>query len=231
MKYAALLLLLHCGLLADPLSDPAQVAFDGAAQALSNGDYGAAEQGFEAVLKFQLNNVAAIANLGVVYSRMNRVDKAITEYQHALRLSPNDAPILLNLGIVYLKEEMHARALPYFERVLAIDLGNRQARQLRDLSPSIHGSGVSGSGRSEGANARASFLATQQLLSLLGFAYLKNGDSQMAQTTFHQMFNAASPLQVQFLVGKASDDAALFSQSEESFLQVLRLTPGFQRPS
>ena len=131
MRYAACLFL--CGLLANAESEPAQVTFDRAVEALSTGDYGAAEQGFQAVLRQQPNHVGAIGNLGILYARTNRIDRAIAEYQRALRLSPNDEPILLNLGIVDLKEEAHSRALPYFERVFAMDPRNRQARQLLDV--------------------------------------------------------------------------------------------------
>ena len=223
MKCAASLLL--CGLLAHAASDPAQVTFDRAVQALSKGDYGAAEQGFQTVLKYYPNNVAAIANLAILYARTNRMDKAITDYNRALRLSPNDEPILLNLGIVYLREEMHGRALPYFERVLAIDSRNQQARQLRDLCLLYTGQVLPAL-----ADLKALVQdnpADEQLLFLLGFAYVKNGDSQTAQTIFNQMFSAAGPARVQFFLGKASYDAALFSESEESFLQVLRLDPQF----
>jgi len=224
MKYAAVLLFV-CSSFLNAATDPAEAAFGRAAQALSTGDYSAAEQGFKQVLKYRPNNIAAMANLGVVYSRMNRVDKAIKEYEEALRLSPNDAPILLNLGIVYLKEEMHALALPYFERVAAIDSHNRQGRQLRDLCLLYTGQVVP-------ALADLKALAQEnpgddQLLFLLGFAYLKNGDSPMAQKVFQQMLNAAGPVRAQFLLGKASYDAALFSQAEESFLEVLRLDPRF----
>lgn len=223
MKYAASLLL--CGLLAKAASDPAQVAFDHAVQALSTGDYGVAEQGFQAVLKYQPSNVAAIANLGILYARTNRMDKAITDYKRALHLSPNDEPILLNLGIVYLKEEMHGLALPYFERVLVIDSRNQQARQLRDLCLLYTGQVLLALGDLKALVQQNP--GDEQLLFLLGFAHLKNGDSQTAQTIFNQMFNAAGPARAQFLLAKASYDAALFAQSEESFLQVLRLDPQF----
>lgn len=223
MKYAACLLL--CGWLAHAESEPAQITFDHAVQALTAGDYGAAEQGFEAVLKQQPNHVGAIGNLGILYARTSRVDKAIAEYQRALRLSPNDEPILLNLGIVYLKEELHSRALPYFQRVLAVDPQNQQARQLQDVCRVYTGQVLPA--------IRDLKLLTQenprdeQLLFLLGFAYLKGGDSKTAQTIFNQMFQAAGPARAQLLIGKASYDAAIFPQAEESFLEVLRLDPQF----
>jgi len=223
MKYATWLLV--CALLANAASEPAQLTFDRAVQALSKGDYGAAEQGFQAVLKQRPNNVGAVGNLGILYARTNRMDKAIAAYQHALRLSPNDEPILLNLGIVYLKEELHSRALPYFQRVLAIDPHNQQARQLQDVCRLYTGEVLPA--------LRDLKLLTQenphdeQLLFLLGFAYLKAGDSKAAQEIFNQMFEAAGPARAQFLLGKASYDAAIFPQAEKSFLQVLRLDPQF----
>ncbi len=223
MKYAACLLL--CGSLLNAASEPAQVTFDRAVQALSTGDYGAAEQGFQAVLKQQPNHVGAIGNLGILYARTDRIDKAIAEYQRALRLSPNDQPILLNLGIVYLKEELHSRALPYFQRVLAIDPRNRQARQLLDVCLLYTGQVLPA--------IRDLKLLTQEnprddeLLFLLGFAYLKGGDSKTAQAIFNRMFQTAQPARAQFLLGKASYEAAVFPRAEESFLEALRLDPHF----
>jgi tetratricopeptide (TPR) repeat protein len=223
MRFAAFVLL--CGLLANAQSESAQVIFDRAVQALSAGDYSGAEQGFQAILKQQPNNVGAIGNLGILYARTSRMDKAIAEYLRALRLSPNDEAILLNLGIVYVKEELHSRALPYFERVLAIDPHNQQARQLLDVCRLY-------TGQVAPALRDLKLLSQQnpndeQLLFLLGFAYLKNGDSKAAQTMFNQMFEAAGPDRAQFLLGKASYEAAIFPQAEESFLQVLRLDPRF----
>ncbi len=223
MKYAACLLL--CGSLLNAASEPAQVTFDRAVQALSTGDYGAAEKGFQAVLKRQPNHVGAIGNLGILYARTDRIDKAIAEYQRALRLSPDDEPILLNLGIVYLKEELHSRALPYFQRVLTIDPRNRQARQLLDVCRLYTGQvplAVRDLNLLAGENPR-----DEQLLFLLGFAYLKAGDSKTAQATFNHMLEAAAPARAHFLLGKASYDAALFPQAEASFLEVLRLDSQF----
>jgi tetratricopeptide (TPR) repeat protein len=223
MKCATGLLL--WGLLANAASEPTQITFDHAVQALSTGDYGAAEQGFLAVLKQQPNNVGAIGNLGILYARTNRIDKAIAEYQRALHLSPNDEPILLNLGIVYLKEELHSRALTYFQRVLAIDPHNQQARQLFDVCRLYTGRVLPALGDLKALTQENP--RDEQLLFLLGFAYLKSGDSKAAEATFNQMFEAAGPGRAQFLLGKASYEAAIFSQAEESFLAVLRLNPQF----
>ncbi len=217
--------LLLLGLLVASASDPPEVIFNKAVQALSVGDYTSAEQGFEAVLRQQPDNIGAIGNLGILYARTNRAGKAIAEYKRALSLSPNDESILLNLGLVYLKQERHEQALPYFARVLKIDAQNGQARQLLDvcriytgqLTPAIRDLEM----------LRASNPKDTQVLFLLAFAYLKNGDGQTAKAVFRDMFEAAPPAQAQFLLGKASYEAALFPQAEESFLQVERLDPKF----
>ncbi len=223
MKVAACLLL--CGFLSGAQSESPEVMFNQAVQALSAGQFAVAEQNFQSVLKRQPDNIPAIANLGILYARTNRTDKAIAQYQQALHLSPNDEPILLNLGIVYLKEEQHAKALPYFERVLAIDANNQQARQLIDMCRIY-------TGQLPSAIQDLKLLTQQnphndQLLFLLGFAYLKSGDPKTAQSIFNQMLQAAGPARAQFLLGKASYGAALFSDAEESYLKVLHTDPQF----
>ncbi len=223
MKYAACLYL--CGAIALAATEPAKVVFDHAVQALAAGDYAAAEQGFQSVERQQPDNVGAIGNLGIIYARTNRADKAIAAYQRALRLSPNDEPILLNLGIAYLKQDRHALALPYFAHVVAIDPHNQQARQLLAVCRLYTGQVASAIHELE--QLRAASPRDEQLLFLLAFAYLKQGDSKTAQTIFNEMFDVAGPARAQFLLGRASYEAALFPQAEESFLQVLRLDPNF----
>jgi len=217
--------LLACVLLASAATDPAQAIFEHAVQALAAGDYPAAERGFLEVLRVQPNHVGAIGNLGIVYARMNRNDQAITEYQRALRLSPNDESILLNLGLVYLKEERHEYALPYFQRVIALDPQNRKARQLADVCRLYMGKVALAIQDLE--RLRADDPGDGQLLFLLGFAYLKNGDMKTAREYLSQMLEAAGPDQAEFLMGKASYEALNLQQAEKSFLRVLQLNPDF----
>lgn len=222
MKSAACLCL--CAILLCA-ADPAKEVFDGAARALAAGDYENAERGFQSVLRRQPGNIAALSNLGVIYSRTSRADEAIAVYRRALKLSPDDKAILLNLGLVYLKQEAHSRALPLFARVVAIDPQHLQARQLLavcrvytgQLAPAIRDLEAlhAGAPRDDG------------ILFLLGFAYLKNHDAEKAKAIFQLMFEAAGAERAQFLLGKANYEATLFPQAEESFLEVLRLNPKF----
>jgi Flp pilus assembly protein TadD len=222
MKRAACLCLCAWFLCA---AEPVKEVFDQAARALAAADYQSAELGFQSVLHLEPRNVAALSNLGVIYSRTSRADEAITVYRRALLLSPNDKALLLNLGLVYLRREEHSRALPLFARVVAIDPQHLQARQLLavcraytgQLDPAIR----------DLETLRATAPRDENILFLLGFAYLKNHDAERAKVVFQTMFETAGPVRAEFLAGKANYEAALFPQAEESFLHVLRLDPRF----
>ena len=206
-------------------AEPAKEVFERAARALAAEDYPAAELGFQAVLREQPRQVAALSNLGVIYSRTNRADQAIAVYRRALRVSPDDKAILVNLGLVYLKQEEHSRALPLFSRVVALDPQHMQARQLLavcrvytgQLAPAIR----------DLEALRVASPGDEGILFLLGFAYLRDHEPEKAKAIFQLMFEAAGPVRAQFLVGKAYYEAALFPAAEESLLEVLRLDRQF----
>ena len=206
-------------------AEPAKVVFDGAVRALAAGDYETAERGFQSVLRQQPRHVAALSNLGVIYSHTNRADQAIAAYQRALKVSPDDKAILLNLGLVYLRQETHSRALPLFARVVAIEPQHLQARQLLavcrvytgQLAPAIH----------DLESLRGAVPRDEGILFLLGFAYLKNHDAEKAKAIFELMFEAAGAERAQFLLGKAYYEATMFPQAEESFLGVMRTHAAF----
>ena len=127
-------------------------------------------------------NIAALSNLGVIYSRTSRADEAIAVYRRALKLSPDDKAILLNLGLVYLKQEAHSRALPLFARVVAIDPQHLQARQLLAVCRVYTGATGAGDPRSRGPARRGS--ADDGILFLLGFAYLKTSRRRKGEGDF-----------------------------------------------
>src|SRR5260370_15018652 len=120
-----LLLFAGWGMLRLMAADPLQAIFDHAAKDLSAGNYASAERGFEKVLAADPNQVAAMGNLGVVYQRTHRPEKAIAIYKRALKVNPKDEGILLNLGLVHFKHEDYVRAMPFFERVVAVSASNR----------------------------------------------------------------------------------------------------------
>ena len=131
-------------------ADSAKDIFDGAVKALAAGDTEGAERGFQSVLRQEPRNIAALSNLGVIYSRTSRSDQAIAAYKRALQASPDDQAILLNLGLVYLRQEDHAKALPLFSRVVALDPQHLQARQLLAVCRAYLGSIGPGDPRARG---------------------------------------------------------------------------------
>ena len=222
MKWAACLCLCAVFLSA---AEPVKEIFDRAVRALEASDYQGAERGFQAVLREQPRNIAALSNLGIIYSRTNRADQAIVVYRRALELSPDDKAILLNLGLVYLRQENHARALPLFARVVAIDPQQLQARQLLAVCRAYTGRPALAIRDLE--TLRVSAPNDENVLFLLGFVYLKNHDPEKAKLIFEQMFQAAGPVRAEFLAGKAYYEATQFPEAERSFQHVLQLDPAF----
>lgn len=206
-------------------AESARQAFDRAARALAASDYAAAENGFQAVLREEPQNVAALSNLGVIYSRTARSDQAIAVYTKALQWSPDDKAVLLNLGLVYLRQESHAKALPLFARVTALDPRHAQARQLLALCRAYTGQLDLAIRDLEAM--RSATPGDENVLFLLGFTYLKTHQPEKAKAVFDDMFQAAGPLRAEFLLGKAHYEAAFFTEAEQSFLRVLQLDPAF----
>jgi tetratricopeptide (TPR) repeat protein len=201
-----------------------QPIFEGAVRALSAGDYGAAEQGFLAVLKASPQNIGALGNLGVVYSRTNRPGKAIAVYHRALKISPNDSLLQLNLGLAYLKQDDHARALPLFAQVIAAEPGHKQAREL--LATCRLYTGDVATAIRELEALRADEPHNSGVLYLLGVGYAKNKQPDKAKAALDEMFSTAvAPAQAQFLLGKTYYDAGQFPEAEQFFLKALELDP------
>src|SRR5258708_30359897 len=125
-----LLLLAGLGIGCLIAADPLQAIFEQGAKDLSVGNYAAAERGFEKWLAASPNQIAAMGNLGVVYQRTHRLEKAIAIYKRALKVNPTDEGILLNLGLVYFKHQEYGQARPWLERVVGLNASNQQARQL-----------------------------------------------------------------------------------------------------
>lgn len=108
--------------------------FNQAQRALAAGNYAKAEEGFHAVLKLDPRSAAAYDNLGVVYMRQARWDRALQALTEAKRLAPQVAGIDLNLGLAYYHKLEFEKAIPPFARVLQANPDNSQARYLLGMS-------------------------------------------------------------------------------------------------
>ena len=72
-------------------------------------------------LKKSPDSEMAHNNLGVVYRSQGRLDRAIAEYQAALRLNPDYAEAHINLGLVYASQGQWDKAIAEYQAVLRLN--------------------------------------------------------------------------------------------------------------
>lgn len=201
---------------------PPQQVFQQAAAALQRGDLSGAEKGFLEVLKAEPDNLGALGNLGVVYSRQERIDDAITIYQRVLKLAPNEPGIWLNLGLAYLKLDDFTSALPLFDKLNRSPRASAQSAEL--LSTCLLQTGQPG----RAVALLEALPRTPGTLFLLGSAYLKLKQKDKAKAAFDELFtSAAGPAQSHYLLGRAYNDAAQPDEALAELKKALGLDPKF----
>ncbi|MCP4650994.1 MAG: tetratricopeptide repeat protein [PVC group bacterium] len=67
------------------------------------------------------NFFVAYTNLGMAYYRQGKIDKAVKEYEHAIRLNPRYAEAQYKLGIIYLEKNEHDKAIETFRKVVKLN--------------------------------------------------------------------------------------------------------------
>jgi tetratricopeptide (TPR) repeat protein len=210
---------------ATSLAQSPQKTFEKASESLKAGDYAAAEAGFLRVLKAEPNNLGALGNLGVVYSKTLRYAKAIEIYKQALRLNPRDQGILLNLGLVYLKQEDYQRARPYLQRLHRLEPQSVQATNLLATSLVYGGEPTAALELLKPLADSHVDLAT---LYLLGVAYSRAGQVEAGEAVFAKLLSdTATKAQTSFLLGQAYYDSARFDEAEQSFKSTLEADANF----
>jgi tetratricopeptide (TPR) repeat protein len=90
-----------------------------------------AAEAYSLALKYDPNVLQAHSALGLIYSRLNRIDEAIAENLIVVNKSPNDASSLRNLALLYQQKGDLAQSLNYARRALAVATsdGDKQALQ------------------------------------------------------------------------------------------------------
>ncbi len=201
-------------------ADPLAQVFERAASALSSGDYAAAEAGFQQVLKASPKHIGAMGNLGVVYSRMGRFDRAVQVYRRALALSPSDKGLLLNLGLAFIKQESYAEARHVFEGLVKAAPMHPQARGLL-ATCQLH------TGQIDAAVAAFESLVKENtgLLYLLGIGYLKQGRPEQAGQAFDAFLATAPPALANFTLCKAYYESELFDDAAAYCRKALEIDP------
>ncbi|MBC8245624.1 MAG: tetratricopeptide repeat protein [Verrucomicrobia bacterium] len=83
--------------------DELQEQFDDATFAFSQGDYGQAVAGFEAILAADADHFDARMSLSMALCRLEQYERAIEEGHRAEKLRPNDQLVHTNLSLFYVK--------------------------------------------------------------------------------------------------------------------------------
>lgn len=127
MKRLGIALIVLCSLLA---ASPAWAdSFAEGQAALKRGDYSEAIRLFTLDIQSGQNtpeNLAVVYNQrGLAYRRSGQPDKAIADYNRAMKLAPGDADLYNNRGIAYKAKGDLRRALADYNQ--AIELNPRQA--------------------------------------------------------------------------------------------------------
>ena len=190
--------------------------FAAAAADLQGGRLTEAEAGFARVLRREPNNVGALGNLGVLYSRQNRPQKAIDTYRRALRVLPNEGGLQLNLGLALLKLDQYGEAAPVFAEVArANSPRQRQARELLAICQLQMGETARAvAGLEELAQGPE---ASPGVYHFLALGYVKQKDLVRAQQVLAKLFTKLPAAQAHFLEGRVWYDSAMFERALESF--------------
>ena len=100
----------------------------------ARGDLQTAAREYEAAIAIAPNWAEAIVNLGIVYNRQTKSDKAIAAFTRAAEIDPRLLGAQLNLAITYFRAQRFREAEMPLRRVLEIDPSNHQADGLLVLS-------------------------------------------------------------------------------------------------
>src|SRR5579871_1680667 len=163
--------------------------FETSSRQMQEGDYRGAEAGFLQVLRDDPNNVAALGNLGIVYTHLQRFTLAIKTYDRALRIRPNERGILLNAGLIYLRQDDYERARPYFRKLHSLNSKDVQATNLLATCMIYGGQPKAGIEMLKPLIANSPDNGT---LYLMGIAYSRIGMEELGDKVFAQLFPEAS---------------------------------------
>lgn len=159
-------------------------------------DYVEAVNAFKKAISIDARFSEAHNYLGKVYEVQGTLDKAIVEYQEALKNPQYDTPQkpYLNLGLVYMKQEKYDQATREFQRVLQIDPNNVVAHN--ELGRSYYQMGKPKeaiSSYQEAIRMAPNYLDAHYNLA---FAYMKEGSKGLAATQFKKVIEISPQSQL-----------------------------------
>ncbi|MEO0595969.1 MAG: tetratricopeptide repeat protein, partial [Chloroflexota bacterium] len=86
--------------------------------AMGKGDFRSARRDLSRVIREQPNNAAAYHKRGIAYSERDKFDKALEDFEQAIKLAPTTPEFLVSLGELEIELEMYPNAIGYLKRAL-----------------------------------------------------------------------------------------------------------------
>jgi tetratricopeptide (TPR) repeat protein len=88
---------------------------------LEKGDFQAAIEGCNSVLKIDANNFAAYVFRGFAYSHLEQYETAVGDFEQAIRINPNSAYPYFGRGFAQVKLEKYRDSLADFEQTIKME--------------------------------------------------------------------------------------------------------------
>ena len=217
-----LVLLLALGFAAAGQTVSTADLFRDAARALQAGNLETAERGFRQVLQREPDNIGALGNLGVLYSRAGRPAQAVEVYLRALKLAPRQPGLLLNLSLAYLKLDNYPRAKDTAAELLAVQPSDQASEILAIARLQTGETAAAVAGLSRLAEAPR---PSPAVLHFLALGYVKLGRRADAQPVIERLFELLPAARAHYLEGRIWYDAALFDQALASFSKATAADP------
>ena len=115
---------------AEPLVDPAaRAAFDSALKAMAEGRDAQAEQTLLKMTQDFPRLSGPHANLGIIYFRAGKLDKAEAAFLRAVEINPNNADSLDYLGVINRDKGRFEEAAAFYRRAIEADPKHAYARR------------------------------------------------------------------------------------------------------
>jgi len=198
---------------------------DRATQRHQAGDFAGAVREYEAFLKRHPDVADVRSNLGAAYVSLGLLDKAISEYRHALRLgnASDSTTVRFNLGLSYYKATRLPEATEALSRVLKASPGHKNAAL---LLANCHLS----AGNDRKVIDLLSFLEAEHggdraFAYLLGTALLREGELQRGQKLIDVVLRDGDSAEARFMMGTAHLQRGDPPAAAEEFKRAVELDP------
>jgi Flp pilus assembly protein TadD len=226
MRLAFLLLALSVSASFAQATDPDTMLKAGI-RAQQQGDYSAAIEDYERVLKLRPGMAEVRANLGAALAHEGRFSEAITQDQMALSAMPGNQQIKMNLGLAYFKKGDNAKAAGVFAQLQQAAPDNSQIAIL--LADSEVRSGKAQAALDLLTPMEDRNVQNADFEYVLGSALIQAGNLREGVTRIQKVADTTGAADSYLLAGSTYMDLHEFAHAKTDLEQALRLAPNLPR--